>query len=78
MTLSHGTYIYDGILLSHKKEQNWVIWRDVNGQCTYFFTDHLPFSPQKVSTTGQGFLWFFLFTTPSLGTATVSGTEDAH
>ena len=25
------TYIYKGILLSHKKEQNWVICRDVDG-----------------------------------------------
>ena len=24
-------YIYNGILLSHKKEQNWVICRDVDG-----------------------------------------------
>ena len=24
-------HIYNGILLSHKKEWNWVIWRDVDG-----------------------------------------------
>ena len=24
-------YIYNGILLSHKKEQNRIIWRDVGG-----------------------------------------------
>ena len=24
-------YIYNGILLSHKKERNWVICRDVDG-----------------------------------------------
>ena len=24
-------HIYNGILLSHKKEQNWVICRDVDG-----------------------------------------------
>ena len=26
-----GTYIYNGILLSHKKEQNQAICKDVNG-----------------------------------------------
>ena len=24
-------HIYNGILLSHRKESNWVIYRDVNG-----------------------------------------------
>ena len=24
-------HIYNGILLSHKREQNWVIFRDVDG-----------------------------------------------
>ena len=26
----HGIYIYNGILLSHKREWNWVIHRDVD------------------------------------------------
>ena len=28
-------HIYNGILLSHKKEQNWVICRDVDGPRDY-------------------------------------------
>ena len=28
-------HIYNGILLSHKKEQNWVICRDVDGPREY-------------------------------------------
>ena len=28
-------YIYNGILLSHKKEKNWVICRDVDGPGDY-------------------------------------------
>ena len=61
MNTEDVVHIYNGILLSHKKEQNWVIWRDVNEQCTYFFTDHFPLTLQKVSTTGQGFLSVFFF-----------------
>ena len=25
------THIYNGILLSHKKKQNWVIWSEMDG-----------------------------------------------
>ena len=28
-------YIFNGIFLSHKKKQNWVIYRDVDGPRDY-------------------------------------------
>ena len=31
MDKEDAVHIYNGILLSHKKEQNWVIYRDVDG-----------------------------------------------
>ena len=30
-------HIYNGILLSHKKEQNWIIYRDTDGPRDYHF-----------------------------------------
>ena len=41
MSIDRGTdkedvvHIYNGILLSHKKERNWVICRDVGGPREY-------------------------------------------
>ena len=37
MDKQNVVHIYNGILLSHKKEQNWIIYKDTDGPRDYHF-----------------------------------------